>query len=94
LFFGTNFGRWLTQYLFVPFGGAYLTLEFVRHLVAKMSDEPVPANAQGTTVPVAQTAASWLCRPQAMTGMPSMEETSLKSLCAGLSGASTASTGT
>ncbi len=32
--FGTNFGRALTKYVALPYGGAYLTLEFLRHLTA------------------------------------------------------------
>src|SRR5690606_25734984 len=32
LAFGTTFGRFLTQYVVVPFGGAYLAAEFVRHM--------------------------------------------------------------
>ncbi len=35
--FGTGFGRFVTQYLAVPFGGAYLLLEFLRHMVAAFS---------------------------------------------------------
>jgi hypothetical protein len=37
LAFGTNFGRFLTQYVAMPFGGAYLALEFIRHLALWIS---------------------------------------------------------
>lgn len=33
LAFGTRTGRWLTQYLAIPFGGAYVVLAFLRHLM-------------------------------------------------------------
>jgi len=33
LAFGTRPGRWLTQYIILPFGGAYLGLEAIRHVV-------------------------------------------------------------
>ena len=33
LAFGTRTGRWLTQYLVIPFGGAYVVLAFLRHLI-------------------------------------------------------------
>jgi len=52
LVFGTNFGRRLTQHLFIPFGGAYLLLEFFHHLGAMFSGEHSPATAH-----VAETAA-------------------------------------
>lgn len=39
LVFGTNLGRRMTRHLFIPFGGAYLTIEFFRHLTAKLSGE-------------------------------------------------------
>jgi hypothetical protein len=32
LVFGTPIGRFLTLYLFIPFGGAYLLIEFFRHI--------------------------------------------------------------
>ena len=34
LVFGTTAGRFLTQYLFIPYGGAYLLIEFFRHIGA------------------------------------------------------------
>ncbi|MEX2167828.1 MAG: hypothetical protein WD851_00835 [Pirellulales bacterium] len=34
LVFGTAAGRFLTQYLFIPYGGAYLLVEFCRHIDA------------------------------------------------------------
>ncbi len=42
LMFGTNVGRWATQYLFVPFGGAYLLIEFLKHTVAAFSGHKEP----------------------------------------------------
>lgn len=33
LAFGTQFGRWLTRYLMLPFGGAFLGIEGVRHIL-------------------------------------------------------------
>jgi hypothetical protein len=42
LVFGTNLGRFLTQHLFVPFGGAFLIVEFLHHLRASFVKE-VPA---------------------------------------------------
>jgi hypothetical protein len=37
--FGTSFGRFLTKYLALPFGGAYLAIEFVRHIAALLKGE-------------------------------------------------------
>ncbi len=34
--FGTPYGRLLTRYVVVPFGGAYVVLEFIQHLVHKI----------------------------------------------------------
>lgn len=39
LVFGTNFGRILTRHLFIPFGGAYLLLEFLHHMIAMLSPD-------------------------------------------------------
>lgn len=39
LVFGTNIGRRMTRHLFIPFGGAYLTIEFLRHLAAMISGD-------------------------------------------------------
>jgi hypothetical protein len=33
--FGTKYGRLLTRYALIPFGGAYVTLEFIQHLAHK-----------------------------------------------------------
>ena len=55
VFFGTVFGRWLTLYLAMPFGGAFLILMFLeelRHLGQKAVHLFVPAVA-ATTSPVA-----------------------------------------
>jgi hypothetical protein len=35
--FGTAFGRFLTRYLALPFGGAFLLIEFVRHIVHSLA---------------------------------------------------------
>ncbi|WP_437187170.1 hypothetical protein SH668x_000553 [Planctomicrobium sp. SH668] len=40
LVFGTNVGRLLTQHVFIPFGGAYLILEFLHHLKAMIVGHP------------------------------------------------------
>jgi len=39
LVFGTNSGRILTRHLFIPFGGAYLLLEFFHHMALMLSGE-------------------------------------------------------
>lgn len=36
LFFGTGVGRFVTQYLALPFGGSFLVLEFLQHMVAPL----------------------------------------------------------
>src|SRR5690606_16603673 len=49
LVFGTALGRTLTQYLFIPFGGAYLLVEFFRHvsaLIAGHGHEPVTGSSR------------------------------------------------
>jgi hypothetical protein len=46
LVFGTNLGRFLTQHLFVPFGGAFLIVEFVHHLRAPFSNSGHDADRQ------------------------------------------------
>ncbi|MCH8047670.1 MAG: hypothetical protein IID44_28585, partial [Planctomycetes bacterium] len=38
LAFGTPLGRWLTRYVALPFGGAYLILAFIQHVVDKITD--------------------------------------------------------
>ncbi|WP_437194516.1 hypothetical protein [Planctomicrobium sp. SH527] len=38
LFFGTPSGRFLTQHLFIPFGGAYLAIVFFEHVIASFTD--------------------------------------------------------
>ncbi|MBL8848702.1 MAG: hypothetical protein JNG89_03420, partial [Planctomycetaceae bacterium] len=50
LAFGTPVGRWLTQYIVLPFGGAYLALEAIRH-VAHWFDPPHPEGFVGPTQP-------------------------------------------
>lgn len=40
--FGTVFGRALTKYVALPYGGAYLTLEFLRHLTAGLFRDKPP----------------------------------------------------
>ena len=37
LAFGTDFGRFFTQYLAVPFGGSYLMLAFLKHVWASLT---------------------------------------------------------
>jgi len=58
LFFGTTVGRFLTQHLFIPFGGAYLAVVFLEHIwvwIAKGSAHPagehdaVNGHAAGTS---------------------------------------------
>jgi hypothetical protein len=52
MFFGTNFGRMLTRHLFVPIGGAFLTIEFLHHVQASIMGHPhPPAEAQHGEVP-------------------------------------------
>ncbi|MCS7020985.1 MAG: alanine and proline-rich secreted protein Apa [Gemmataceae bacterium] len=54
LFFGTPWGRWLTLYLALPFGGAFLILMFleeVRHLGHKAIHLFVPATASARSEP-------------------------------------------
>lgn len=57
LAFGTNVGRFITQYVAVPFGGAYLTLEFLSHVVESISGHghahghgPVETSAGGDEI--------------------------------------------
>ena len=38
LFFGTRTGRFLTKHVFIPFGGAYLTIVFLEHMLAMFVD--------------------------------------------------------
>ncbi|MFO0871258.1 MAG: hypothetical protein U0935_20225 [Pirellulales bacterium] len=67
IIFGTNFGRQLTMYAALPYGGAYLGLEFLRHLTAGLfgtrSAAPAPADA-GVTASLPQvegaSRAGWL----------------------------------
>ncbi|WP_437228206.1 hypothetical protein SH661x_000779 [Planctomicrobium sp. SH661] len=54
--FGTNFGRMLTRHLFIPFGGAYLLIEFLHHMALMITGEDVHAEA-AESVPVAVEAA-------------------------------------
>ncbi len=44
LAFGTQTGRFFTKHLVVPFGGAYLVLEFVHYLKTKITGKPVHAH--------------------------------------------------
>lgn len=43
--FGTAFGRFVTKYVVMPFGGAYLTLEFIRHVIEAIVGHPPPPGA-------------------------------------------------
>jgi hypothetical protein len=48
--FGTPVGRWLTEYIVLPFGGAYLTLAALRHVYHEIAGHPVPsAGGPGST---------------------------------------------
>ena len=40
LAFGTPFGRWLTEYVVLPFGGSYLAIEAILHVAHKFRPEP------------------------------------------------------
>lgn len=42
LVFGTRVGRLLTKHLFIPFGGAYLTIVFFEHIIAMLFAESPP----------------------------------------------------
>jgi hypothetical protein len=60
LAFGTPFGRFLTQYVAIPFGGAYLGLEFLRHYAQSIAGQEVPSDLAPTREPVAApTTAEW-----------------------------------
>lgn len=51
--FGTQFGRWLTQNLALPIGGAYLILESLRHIVHLVSaSDPAAKLASDTSEPI------------------------------------------
>ena len=43
LAFGTRFGRWLTEYIVLPFGGAYVSLAAVRHVYHELTGHPTPS---------------------------------------------------
>jgi hypothetical protein len=45
--FGTKTGRFLTRFVVVPFGGAYLVLEGIKHLVHWFHRSPVPVKTPG-----------------------------------------------
>lgn len=48
--FGTRIGRWLTEYIVLPFGGAYVALAAVRHVYHELTGHPTPsAGAPGLT---------------------------------------------
>jgi hypothetical protein len=60
LAFGTPFGRFLTQYVAIPFGGAYLGLEFLRHYAHSIAGHEVPPDLAPTREPAAApTEADW-----------------------------------
>lgn len=50
LFFGTPSGRFLTQHLFIPFGGAYLAIVFFEHVIASFTDGHGSSDAHGAVV--------------------------------------------
>lgn len=63
LAFGTRFGRFLTQHIALPFGGAYLAVEFIlhiTHLVNGHGTEPHEAAAHAVAHSAAGPVASWL----------------------------------
>ncbi|MFO0821018.1 MAG: hypothetical protein U1A77_23940 [Pirellulales bacterium] len=51
--FGTNVGRIFTKYGALPYGGAYLTLEFLRHLTAGMTGHKAAAQPAAEDAAVA-----------------------------------------
>ncbi len=63
LAFGTPLGRFLTQYLVLPFGGAYLALEGLKHLglwvVDLATPDPVASDASAASRVVPSAANSW-----------------------------------
>lgn len=62
LAFGTRFGRFLTSHVAVPFGGAYLTAEFMRHVMLGILGHRTHAQLPDTenAIPVAPAGPSWL----------------------------------
>ncbi len=62
LAFGTRMGRFLTQYVAIPFGGAYLALEFAYHLLQLLQTHVVasePLASVTATVPVQHDRLKW-----------------------------------
>lgn len=53
LAFGTPVGRWLTQYVILPFGGSYLAIEFVLHVVHRVVPQPEAEGGTSSAAPVA-----------------------------------------
>ncbi len=55
LAFGTPVGRWLTEYLVLPFGGAYLALAALRHVYHEIAGHPAHSTGDAglteTTLP-------------------------------------------
>jgi hypothetical protein len=53
--FGTGFGRFLTRFAVVPFGGAYVALAFIHHVWELIGGEKHPTESEGihlTSMPV------------------------------------------
>ncbi|MBW3598234.1 MAG: hypothetical protein KY475_13305 [Planctomycetes bacterium] len=59
LAFGTPAGRWLTQYVAVPFGGAYLALEFGRHVAESLGGHGHGAEAKDSLEATAAAGPDW-----------------------------------
>lgn len=66
LVFGTNFGRILTRHVFIPFGGAYLLLEFIHHMGAIISGD------HGEEHAVEAVAIETVSSPPAASGQPDL----------------------
>ena len=68
LMFGTAAGRFVTQYLAIPFGGAYLILEGARHLMAAITSHAPPIT--GTAQALASVALLDSSAPRPLPQMP------------------------
>lgn len=70
LAFGTQVGRFLTKHVAIPFGGAYLTLEFIRHIphsiasMTKSASELQDAVATSASAPAGAAAAGAIAAHQ------------------------------
>nr|AGC72170.1 hypothetical protein [uncultured bacterium A1Q1_fos_962] len=63
LAFGTNIGRFVTQYVALPFGGAWLAIDGLRHLIGMLTGHGESASLEfpePQTAPVVPPSRSWI----------------------------------